>query len=492
MNKPCILTIDGGTTSIKVSLFSEELTLIACAVREYALTTTHDQVEAEAEQYIKAICDGVNEVQLHLPLESEIEAIGITTQGETLVLLDANGAVLTSFIVWLDGRAQKQAQALATKLDAQYFYEQTGLPEITGSLPLAKVMWLRENRSAQYEQAAKIMLLEDYLLYWLTGNYATEKSIQTSTGWFNLHADGYWGEALMLAGIDESKLPPLFECGTKIGSITQSAAALLNLHADVSVVAGAMDQTAAALATGCIKSGFVTETTGTALVMAACTEAPIFLTEHRVTIYRHALKGKFLYLPIGNTAGMALKWFRDEFCAELDVSDYAIMDVLASGVEAGAGGVIFLPFLSGCVDPDNNPQAKAVFFGATLATTRAHFVRSVLESIGYMLHDFIDMLETLGARPTEVLSMGGGSRSALWQQIKADICGIPFCAANCSEAASQGAALLALWGAGLVPYGKVLQHNCAVSYAPNEQNQAIYHKAYQTYQNLYAAVKPLF
>ena len=276
-----------------------------------------------------------------------------------------------------------------------------------------------------YQKAHKFLLLEDYLLFWLTGRFVSEKSIQSSTGWFSLPLDGLWPEALAAAGVEPQKLPPLVECGSAVGGLLAQAARELGLPAGVPVVAGAMDQVAAALAAGCVEPGVVTETTGTALVAAVCTDAPVFSGGHRVTIYRHALPGRYLYLPIGNTAGMALRWFRDQFCRDLPAGaeGYLALDQLAGQVPPGCEGLVFLPFLAGCVDPDSCPQASAVFFGAHLGTTRAHFVRSVLESTAFLLRDFFEMLAALGCPARQVYSLGGGARSPLWQQIKADVCG---------------------------------------------------------------------
>ena len=239
-----------------------------------------------------------------------------------------------------------------------------------------------------------------------------EKSLHTSTGWVHLGRDGLWEEALAAAGIPVGMLPELLDCGEPVGPLLPGPAEALGLPPGIPVATGAMDQTAAALAAGCVAPGAVTETTGTALVAAACTEAPVFAEGHHVTIYRHALAGKYLYLPIGNTAGMALRWFRDEFCRDLPADGgYAALDAQAAKVPCGSDGLVFLPFLAGSVDPDACPEARAVFFGATLSTTRAHFARSVMESVAFLLRDFFALLEGLGCPVRTVASLGGGARS---------------------------------------------------------------------------------
>ena len=354
----CIAVLDVGTTAVKACLFSPSLELLACSVQEYALRTQGERVEADAAQYKAAaragLADALSQAPGCIPA-----AVSITTQGETLTLADRSGEPLRPFLVWLDSRAENEAQALRSVLDNETFYKTTGLPEVTGALPLAKLLWLRKHEPDTFARAHKLLLLEDYLLHWLTGRFVSEKSLQTSTGWFDLHSDGLWHSGLAAAGASAELLPELLECGAPAGSLLPGPAAELGLPPNIPVVAGAMDQTAAALAAGCTRPGTVTETTGTALVMAACTDAPMFRSGHHVTVYRHALPGKYLYLPIGNTAGMALRWFRDEFCRDLPAgaAGYAALDALVQSVPCGCDGLAFLPFLSGSVDPDACPEA---------------------------------------------------------------------------------------------------------------------------------------
>ena len=489
----CIAVLDVGTTAVKACLFSPSLELLACSVQEYALRTQGERVEADAAQYKAAaragLADALSQAPGCIPA-----AVSITTQGETLTLADRSGEPLRPFLVWLDSRAENEAQALRSVLDNETFYKTTGLPEVTGALPLAKLLWLRKHEPDTFSRAHKLLLLEDYLLHWLTGRFVSEKSLQTSTGWFDLHSDGLWHSGLAAAGASAELLPELLECGAPAGSLLPGPAAELGLPPNIPVVAGAMDQTAAALAAGCTRPGTVTETTGTALVMAACTDAPMFRSGHHVTVYRHALPDKYLYLPIGNTAGMALRWFRDEFCRDLPAgaAGYAALEALVQSVPYGCDGLAFLPVLSGSVDPDACPEARAVFFGARLSTTRAHFARSVMESVAFLLRDFFGMLNALGCPADTVYSLGGGARSAVWQQIKADACGRTFRVPVCSEATAMGAALLAGWGSGLIAPGVFPCRGESAVYLPDNARAPAYDTAYSLYKKLYAAVKPLY
>lgn len=492
--RACIAALDVGTTAVKACLFTPGLKLLACSVQEYALHTQNGRVEADGDVYLAAAARGMAAALAAAP-GWRPAALGLATQGETLAPVDADGWPLRPFLVWLDGRAQAQAGQLARALPGQAFYQATGLPEITGALPLAKALWLRREEPETFARAEKILLLEDWLLYWLTGRFVAEPSLHTSSGWFHLGRDGWWDEALDAAGLPADKLPQLIGCGAVAGPLLAGPASALGLPAGIPVCAGTMDQAAAALAAGCTEPGAVTETTGTALVAAACTDAPVFAgpQAHHVTIYRHALPGKFLYLPIGNTAGMALRWFRDQFCPDLPAggAGYAALDALAAAVPPGCGGLVFLPFLAGSVDPDTCPEARAAFFGAGLSTGRAHFARAVLESVAFLLRDFFALLEDLGCPVRQVRSLGGGASSALWMQIKADVCARPFTVPGCAEATAMGAALLAGWGTGLIAPGQLPESGQAARYAPGPAAGA-YEDAYRLYKALYAAVRPLF
>ena len=488
---PCIAALDVGTTSVKACLFTPELELIACCVQEYALDTRGAWVEARPETYLAAARDAMRAALAAAPGHRP-EALGLCTQGETMVPADAQGQALRPFLVWLDGRAGAQAAELEKILGRQRFYETTGLPQLSGATPLAKAMWLRENGGLR--GAERLLLLEDYLLGWLTGRAVTEPAVQTSTGWYDIRHDRYWPEALEAAGISVRLLPACMPCGEKAGPLRREAAALLGLPEGIPVAAGAMDQTVAALAAGAAEPGAVTETTGTALVMAACTEHPAFPRERRVTVYRHALPGRYLYLPIGNTAGMALRWFRDVCCPDLPAggAGYTALDREAAAVPLGCEGVTFLPFLAGAPDQDECPGARGAFYGARLSTTRAHLARSVMESAAFMIRDFLSDLERLGCPAREVRSLGGGARSAVWLQMKADICGRVFRVPACTEAAAQGAALLAGWGSGMIARGEVPTPREAAAYAPTPALAARAEAAYRRYRRLYAALKPLF
>ena len=313
----------------------------------------------------------------------------------------------------------------------------------------------------------------------------------TSTGWLNVNTGDYWQTALDAAGLSRALLPNILPSGAPAGELCSQAARYLGLRAGTPVFTGAMDQTAAVLALATRENAAV-ETLGTAHVVAASTEHPVFDPTKRVTIYRHALEERFVCLPIGNTGGMALTWFLREF--GLRGEDYAALDRLAETAVPGCNGVTFLPYLCGCVNPEPIQNARAGFFGAGLSSTRAEFVRALLESAGYELRLFLELLREQGCQTDSVCAIGGGAKSELWTQMRADITSRELIVPAVTEAASAGAALLAGWGAGLIPrgvYPEALAKERAVL-TPNGATKAAYEAGYRRFRAMFEALKSVY
>ena len=482
-----ILTFDVGTSALKTALFTPELELVALASVAYQARTEGDRVEMEPGDYLGAMKECISA----LGMPRKLLAIGITTQGETLIPVGSAGEPLTRAIVWLDSRAAREAEELSRVLDADTFYQTTGLPEINGALPLSKALWLRQNEPDVFERTHQLLLLEDYLRLFLTGESATHASLATSTGWLDVNTGDYWQAALDAAGLSRALLPKILPSGAPAGALCAQAARYLGLRAGVPVFTGAMDQTAAVLALATRENAAV-ETLGTAHVVAASTGHPVFDPTKRVTIYRHALEGRFVCLPIGNTGGMALTWFLREF--GLRGEDYASLDRLAETAVPGCNGVTFLPYLCGCVNPEPIQNARAGFFGAGLASTRAEFVRALLESAGYELRLFLELLREQGCQTDSVCAIGGGAKSELWTQMRADITSRALIVPAVTEAASAGAALLAAWGAGLIPrgvYPEALARERAVL-TPNGATKAAYEAGYRRFRAMFEALKSVY
>lgn len=496
------LTFDVGTTSMKTGVFDRNFKMVFSHTGEYQLLYPgKDRVELPADFYWEALKQGFGAALASGVSAEQIEVVTITTQGETLIPIDQNGAALCNAIVWLDARADQEAAELNQSISAQEFFCTTGLTELGGATPIAKLMWIRKHCPQIYEKTAHFLLLEDYLIHRLTGQIVSEHSLLTSTGYLDIMENGYWDKILELAGIDQALLPPIKACGELAGNVTAQAALETGLLPGTPVSTGAMDQVAGALGAGNIRPGMITETTGTCLALAATVKTPDFdAVAGKFSIYRH-FDDQYIYLPYNPTAAIILKWFKECFMQELEkkcnaekLSIYQQMDRLAQVSQPGAKGLLLIPHFSGKLVPDSNEDAKGVFYGVGLEHTPGDFIRAILEGVAYMLRENLECLKAAGIPIEDVRSLGGGSRSDIWMQIKADICGTAFSRTTQSEAGSLGAAMLGALALGQYSDANAL---CDVlktekNFIPDENAQAIYEHGYQKYLALYQALGTFF
>ncbi|MBM4044377.1 MAG: hypothetical protein FJ279_04620 [Planctomycetes bacterium] len=491
---PYLLSIDGGTTSTKVALFDTDGRMLALALNEYQLLTPAvNQVELPGPTYWQAAVKGVREVLAKSGVKGrDVAAVGITTQGETFIPMDAQGRELRNAIVWLDGRAVEEAEDLKRACDLDAYFRRTGLPDINGVWAAAKIMWLRTHEPDVYRRAAKFPLLEDYFIFKLTGEYATEASVSMSAGFLDIIAYDWWDEMLAKVGIGRERLSRLCHSAEAVGRVSRRAADETGLSEQTVVVTGALDQTAGAVGAGNIAPGIITETTGTALAVIATTGRPVFDPKRRVLAAPHAARDEFILLPFAQTAGMTFKWFRDVFGepekARKDADAYDLLTKLAANVPPGSDGLLMLPHLTGSSCPVFNPAARGAFIGISLSHTRGHFVRAVLESVAFMLREIVELVLELGVPVERVRSMGGGAKSDLWLQMKADALQKPVEVPECTETASLGAAILAGVGAGLfqsLEDGVARASKIARRFEPNPKMAQTYHDAYKGYLDLF-------
>ncbi len=420
-----LMGIDVGTTSIKTAIFNKELLMLYNNNIDYTLESHGDIVEFEATKYWDIVKQELDNLDL------TVDALAIDTQCETLILTDSDGNPVRKAIVWLDNRATKEAEEIEKHFGRKKVYEITGQPEITATWPACKLLWVKNNEPAVWAKTKKIFLLEDYLLYKLTGKFVTEKTLQSSTIYFDINNSAWWDEMLSFIGVHPSMLPALYDSGVYIGD-----------YNGIKVVTGAMDQVSGAIGAGVIKKGIVSEMTGTTMVIfSPCDTVPAY-KENSIIPCHYNYDGKYCLLSWSSTAGMALKWFKNALCEDFSFQE---LDELAKDIAPGADGLTFLPYLCGSTMPKYNPNARGSFTGLTTEHTRGHFVRAIMEAISSTLRE---NLEYLNLNVNEIRAMGGGANSPLWCQMKADMTGKTLQTLKNKETACLGGAILAGVGTG--------------------------------------------
>jgi xylulokinase len=496
------LTFDVGTTSVKTILYDRNGKLLYKVIRDYNLESPQvDWYELDPEVYWTSVLDGFGEVIRKSGVKpSEIRTISGCSQGETFILLDKNDRPLRPAIVWYDNRAREEVEELEGIIDTGEFYRTSGLTEMETTWSAFKVLWVKKHEPDVFKRIAKILLVEDYILYRLTGRYVTTLSLNCSTGFVDIQEGVYWKKMVDYLDID-GLLPPIIEEGSVVDRVKPSLAEELGLSRDVRVVKGAMDQITGAVGAGNIRPGVVTETTGSALAVVVTVEELLFDRKVALPYQPHVIRDKFTLLPYAQTSGIAYKWFRDGFMVNPEMSGegseagYEELNRLAASVPAGSEGIVFLPFLAGAHFPENDTYAKGVFYGITLKHNRAHFSRAIMESIGYLLRRILDPVRDFGIEVEEIHSMGGAARSDLWLQIKSDVCNRPIVRMEEEETSTLGAAILASVKAG--DYSSIEEAvNAMVKrgrrFEPNGENRAVYERTYELYGELYENLKGTF
>jgi len=447
-----ILSFDLGTTAIKTALFTNSGNVVATSTQEYDLLVPSALVvEQDVEIYWDAVKCGIKEVlEIASVAPEHIHCIGVSAQGETLIPLDENGVAVRPAIVWMDNRAHAEAEILAKAFPQGELLRRTGQVSMCATWPAAKILWMKRNEPELFEQVDKFLLIEDWFIHRLTGKFVSEGSLLCSTTYWDIRTKQWWDEMLAYLGITASQLPEIREPGEAVGSIREEIAHELGLSPATVVATGGLDQACGAIGVGCIRPGVVTENIGAALAMCALVDKPFEDPEEQIPCFYFALPDMYMAHSF-TSGGIVFRWFRDKFCQEealtakkAGTDAYDLMTGEAASIPPGSEGLLVLPHLQGAGPPESNTDAKGVFFGLTMRHTKAHMIRAIMESLCFAIRRLIDAFEKLGIEVDEIRSLGGGAKSELWLQMKADVAERPVIVSqNPQDAGCLGAAILA-------------------------------------------------
>lgn len=498
-----LLGIDVGSSSVKTALFETGGHMAALSIQEYELVFPGPQmVEIDPDTFWQKLKLGIAELLKSSQIAPDnIKALAISSQGETFITLDKDGRPLRRAIFWYDNRSTKEAQQLGQTFSQKQVYHVTGMPEMIPMWTATKLLWLKANEPEVFAKVHKYLLVSDYLIYRLTGQYVGEYSCYPSTILLDIQKKQWWPEMLNVLGIGAEQLVELKESGEAVGPIAAQAAAELGLSPKTLVATGAYDHAAGAIGSVNVRPGVVTETTGSALVVNTTVSKPTFDAKMRVPCQYHAMADEYFLSSFSETGGMALKWYRDNFYLGPDPSApsvaeaYSNMDIVAAEIAPGSEGLVMLPHLAGAFCPECNSNARGVLFGLALKHGKAHVARAILESIAFMLKRHIEVVEELGTSVKDVISIGGGARSRLWAQIKADVLDTPVISLRNEEPSLLGAAILAGRAAGIhkdLPSASEKMVQVKERVEPDPANVGRYAEPYELYVNVYERLAEVF
>lgn len=478
-----VLGIDIGTSGTKAILYDEKGRGIDVADESYPLygggigwaEQSPSDWRGAAFSTIKRLVSNNKAAQ--------IVGIGLSGQMHGLVLLGSDDKPLANSIIWCDTRAQDECAEILTAMPNYSSF--TLNPPIVG-FTLPKLLWVKKHKPEVYAKINKILLPKDYVNFCLTGNFSTDVSDASGTGYFDVARRCWSSEVLAAFGIKEEWLPKVFESSASVGEVSEGVMAELGLTEKVAVAAGAGDQAAAGLGNYVVKSGDVSISLGSSGVVFSATEKPIRDRRGRVHTFCHAIPNMWHIMGVTQAAGISVKWFRDNIAK---ATSYKELDAEGEKTPIGSNGLLFLPYLNGERTPHLDSGIRGAYIGLSSATTNIEMYRATVEGVNFSLKNCMDLIKDTGLQPDKILVCGGGAKSMLWLQMLADILGENLVKRENAESGTKGAAILALVAASVYQnvslaidaFEKVAESVIM----QNEKNTLKYAGFYKLYNELY-------
>jgi xylulokinase len=455
MGKTYLIGVDLGTSATKAALFDTDGMLVAESSVEVPIYyPAPGVVEQENDDFYTTAAHTVRTCIQQSGIDPrQVAAIAFDSQMAGIGSIDEDFRPAARFDSWLDMRCKPYIEYLSSHY-GDMITRLTGCPPTCDHGP--KILWWKEESPEDYRRIAKFVTPTGYVAGRMAGLKADKAFMDYTFIHFSGYSDaqrGEWSEALCRqVGIDMDKLPEIVEPWRVIGEVNAAAAGQFGLREGTIIAAGAGDTAAGALGAGIVQAGMLFDTAGTASVLAGCTDHFVADIENKALLtMRSVIPG--LWNPLAYTAGggLALRWFRDNFFnaqfgqpQEAVPGLYEQLDALAGQIAPGADGVFFSPHLGGRICPAN-PDMRGSWTGFSWGHTQAHLYRAVLESVAYEYAYYLRILKGLVPylKLIEARVVGGGAQSRLWNQIKADVLGVPYQRLCRSEFGPWGSAMIA-------------------------------------------------
>ncbi len=485
MTSRCVLGIDIGTTALKAIALEREKGIVAQTDLPHELFSPHSGwAEEDPERWWTTTLEAIRQLLTIIPAQS-IEAIGVSGMVPAMVILDANGMPLRPSIQQNDARAITEVEELRAAVDLKEFLRITGCTPNQQNID-TKWRWLQRHEPEVVARAAHLCGSYDFIVHRLTGRYSLEENWAAESGFYDVVQHRWHLPYLEHASIDSNLLPPVHQPIEIVDGVSKEVAGLTGLLAGTPVVAGSADHVAAALASGLTQSGDILLKFGGAGDILYCDARPD--PDPHFYFDYHDIPGLTLINGCMASSGSLVKWFSNTLAGGISPQD---LDSEAQFIEPGAGGIIALPYFLGEKTPIFDPAARGVFAGVMLHHTRAHLYRAILEAVCYGFAHHLELLREAGRPVRRVVAADGGSRSALWMQIAADIINLPVQVVAGEAASALGAAYVAAMGTSMFPdWSEITQF---ISQGPIYQPQSAvvprYRKGFTLYRDLYTRLQ---
>lgn len=501
MSKKYLLAVDLGTSGCKVAVFDFGGSVKGSWTGGYETYYPHTgYVEQDPKEWWQVAGQGIRTVLEENGINpGQIAAIGVDGTSWACIPVDREGIPLRPAMLWLDRRAQKQADWMKERSGEDRLISVNGNP-VDPAYITPKVLWLKENEPDIYKRTYKFLQSNSYLVYKLTGKYSQDYSQGYGFHFFNISKGDWEKDIAHELGIPLDLMAPLYHSHEVVGTVTAEAAQETGLISGIPVVAGGLDAACCTLGAGVINPGQTQEQGGQAGGMSIQVDHP--LIHPKLILGYHVIPNQWL-LQGGTVGGSGtLRWFNEQLGAfeqlegkERGMSPYEIMDQEAQSISPGSDGLIFLPYMAGERSPIWDSKARGVIFGLSYHKTRAHMIRSIMEGVGFSLLHNLETAEEVGAEVGVLNSVGGAANSQVWTQIKADITGKTIQVPFSDHATSLGAAILAGIGAGVYSsFEEAVSKTVRIqrTHEPDHEAGKVYRAYYKLYLGLYQKLKDSF
>ncbi|MDD5327496.1 MAG: FGGY family carbohydrate kinase [Phycisphaerae bacterium] len=481
-----IIAIDIGTQSTRVAVVTQDGVIIGIAQIPHDTDSPKPGwAQQNPAQWWNETCRASKQVlnQTGINIDS-IAGVATCGQMHGPVGVDKAGNITTEWVqLWCDKRCSPQAEAIRRNFDESRLMKLTG-NGLNPAWPGIKIRWEKENHPKAYQQTRWYLVPKDFINYRLTGVAAADPSEQSGTYVWDCNKEEYSQELAEVIGVDLEKFAPVHPSHGIIGEVTREASKLTGIPAGAPVVAGGGDFPVSMLGFGIVGEGVTADVTGTSSLLAAHSEKP--LIDPGIQNLRHVVDG-WIPFTILDCGGISMKWCKDLINSVGNDLSYDDLINLAKQVRPGSDGLFFYSYMRG-ERRSENVNARGGYFGITLDHNAGHFIRAVMEGVALSIGKDVALFRKLGLDVGKILSVGGGTRNELWNEIKANVLRVPLEISDEPEAGIKGAALLAAAGTGMVDNlaeEAVARSTATRNINPDRATSEIYEKAQKEFNRIY-------
>ena len=497
-----ILGIDIGTSGCKATVVDAEGLILGRGYQEYAVSRPAEGwAELDAEAVWAAVQVVVTQSLADAGIGPGVQAISVSSFGETAVPIDRDGRALRPGILYFDSRGKDEAAVLGERLGPGPILEITGIA-LHPMYSICKIMWLKRHEPMLFQRVWKFLFFADLVLFRLGAPPVTDHSLASRSMAFDVVRKRWSPEILGAAGIDGALFGDAVAAGTVVGRVAKDLAGTLGLNPEAVLVVGGHDQACAALGAGAIRPGLAIDGMGTTECITPCFDRPIInpvMAASAFACVPHVVAGSYVTYAFNITSGSLLRWYRDQFgaaqVAEASRRGVDPYQVLIEQAVDGPSGLFVLPHFAGAATPHMDSEAVGAIVGLGLGTEPGRIIKGILEGVTFEMMVNLASLAQAQVPITELRATGGLARSGKMLQLKADMMGLPVKSLAVSEAGTMGVAILAGTACGVyasLEDGVARLVKIRRTYLPDGETHHRYLDLFDTYRRIYPAVRQIY